>query len=326
MKEVQAVKQMTLLIVAIGGLAATAGHCGERAMDMRVFEINAHLLAYYDGRPPEPSKPMASGTWDDTGAYDVGVCTYVIHDGDEALVYDTYPDVRDAAWVRKDLERRGIKRFTVVNSHWHLDHVGGNAVYADSSRIATMRTIDKLKAKKAGIEAGTEWGPPAIRPLVLPTIGIDHDTTVTVGRIGVLLRPVNIHSADGLVALVPDDHLLLAGDTLEDTVTFISEPEGINEHLANLQAMKGWGIARILPNHGDPERIRGGGYPPTLIDATIAYLSQVRHRVGELHDQGGTLEDYVHDSVERGWVSIWWAYHAAHAENVRRVAQGAGRP
>jgi chromate reductase len=38
--------------------------------------------------------------WADFGAYDVGVATYVIYRGDQALVYDTFPDVQDAKWVR----------------------------------------------------------------------------------------------------------------------------------------------------------------------------------------------------------------------------------
>ena len=40
---------------------------------------------------------------------------------------------------RDYLVRAGIKHFTLVNSHWHLDHVGGNAVYADVDRLRPGR-------------------------------------------------------------------------------------------------------------------------------------------------------------------------------------------
>jgi hypothetical protein len=33
----------------------------------------------------------------------------------------------------------------------------------------------------------------------------------------------------------------------------------------------------------------------------------------------GTLEDYVGDSVQKGWVSIWWAYRDAHKQNLERM-------
>lgn len=318
--------RLTLPLAMLLASCLVAGTAAARTIDMRVFEINDHLLAYYDGRPAETSADAKDQTWAGTGAYNVGVCTYAIHRGNEALVYDTYPDTEDARWVRRDLERRGITHFTVVNSHWHLDHVGGNAVYADSSRIATTLAIATLRSKQAAIEAGREWGPPAIRPLVLPDIGVSQDTQVQVGDIEVTLRPVDIHSADGLVALVPADGILLAGDTLEDTLTFVSEPVHIADHIRHLGEMKRWDVRRILPNHGDPARIAAGGYAPTLIDATVQYLERLRSRAGAAHDTTGTLEDYVGDSISRGWVSAWWAYRAAHAENVRRVAEAASRP
>jgi cyclase len=291
------------------------------AMNMRVFELNDHLLCFYDGRPPPAARPRGAHNWADYGALDVGVATYVIHSGNQALVYDTFPTAAEAQWTRDYLRKQGLSRFTVVNSHWHLDHVGGNAVYADAARIATDKTIEILTAKRAAIEAGTEWGPPPIEPLAIPNIGIAHDTDYYVGKIKVELRPVNIHSEDGLVIFLPADRILLAGDTLEDTVTFIAEPQHVTAHYRNLKKLKEWNVERIFPNHGDPEVISRSGYQTTLIDATLDYLRKV---VMRSHDHGylqGTLEDYVDDSVRKGWVSIWWAYREPHENNLKRVAE-----
>ena len=63
----------------------------------------------------------------------------------------------------------GIKRFTVVNSHFHLDHVGGNETYRDDIIVASKGTLQTLLERKEAIEAGKFWGPPAVAPLVLPT-------------------------------------------------------------------------------------------------------------------------------------------------------------
>jgi cyclase len=290
-------------------------------MNMRVFQINDHLLSFYDGRPAETTTPPGEHNWADFGALNVGVATYVIHRGDRALVYDTYPSTQQARWVRDYLVKMGIRHFTVVNSHWHLDHVGGNAIYADVDRISTDKTLQRLTAKRAAIEAGTEWGPPAITPLVIPNIGITADTTYFVEDIKVELRPVNIHSEDGLVVYLPNDRILLAGDTLEDTLTFIVEPEQIGVQYKNLQKMKQWNIDRIFPNHGNPAVIATGGYRTTLIDATLDYL---RRMVARAHDSDylkGSLDDYVHDSVSKGWVSPWWAYREAHEANLAVVAK-----
>ena len=292
-----------------------------REIDIRVFQINDHLLCFYDGRPAQASHRADTDNWADSSAFDVGVATYAIHRGDAALVYDTYPTTQDAQWVRDYLTKAGIRHFTVVNSHWHLDHVGGNAVYSDTDRISTDKTIRQLTVKKAAIEAGTEWGLPAIKPLVIPNIGIVRDTNYYVGDVKVELRPVNIHSEDGLVMYLPSDHVLLAGDTLEDTVTFVDEPMQLAEHYRNLQKMKHWNVYRILPNHGDPDVISRGGYGTTLIDATQDYVRKLIQRAHDANYLSGTLEDYVGDSVKKGWVSIWWAYRDAHESNLKTVSK-----
>jgi glyoxylase-like metal-dependent hydrolase (beta-lactamase superfamily II) len=307
-------------LVALAALLEV-GFANAAPMNMRVFEINDHLLAFYDGRPAETATPAGKADWADFGAMNVGVATYVIHRGELALVYDTYPSAQQARWVRDYLVKNGIRHFAVVNSHWHLDHVGGNAIYADVDRISTEKTLQRLTAEKASIEAGTEWGPPAIKPLVLPNIAISADTNYWVGDIKVELRPVNIHSEDGLVAYIPKDRILLAGDTLEDTLTFIAEPEQIPAQIANLLQMKRWNIDRILPNHGNPTVIASGGYRTTLIDATVDYLERM---VAHAHDPdylNGSMEDYVHDSISKGWVSPWWAYHEAQQANLAIVSK-----
>ena len=310
-----------LALPAVLAALMALGAADAAEMNMRVFELNDHLLSFYDGRPAEPKTPHPDHNWADFGAMNVGVATYVVHRGDRALVYDTYPSTQQARWVRDYLVKAGIRHFTLVNSHWHLDHVGGNAVYADVDRISTDKTLQRLTAKRAAIEAGTEWGPPAIKPLVAPNIGITADTSYFVGDIKVELRPVNIHSEDGLVVYLPNDRILLAGDTLEDTLTFIVEPEQIGAQYRNLQKMKQWNIDRIYPNHGNPTVIANGGYRSTLNDATMDYL---RRMVARAHDSDylkGSMDEYVHDSVSKGWVTPWWAYREAHGANLAVVAK-----
>ena len=312
------VRKTCWILGLIGQLVLTANGSATD-MNMRVFQINDHLINFYDGRPPTTAHPSGEHNWADYGARDVGVSTYVIHQGDQALVYDTFPLVEEAKWVRDYLENHGIKRFTVVTSHWHLDHNGGNVVYKDVNRIATNLTIQRLTEKKDKIEAGKEWGPPPINPLVISNIGIDSNTTFYVGDIKVELRPVNIHSADGLVIFMPSDRFLLAGDTLEDTITFIAEPELVVEQYRNMAKYKEWGIDKIFPNHGDPQVISHGGYNPTLVDATMSYVRKVIMRAHDPQYLKGSLEDYVSDSVEKGWVSIWEAYREPHEVNLKRV-------
>lgn len=307
-----------MLACALALTAITAS--AHAAPDIRVFPINDHLIAFYDGRPAESTVDMAKATWADHGANFVGVATYAVVDGSEALVYDTYPSVAQARIVRDYLSKRGVTNFIVANSHWHLDHVGGNALYADSTVIATDKARAQLLKHKPQIEDGTLQGPPAITPFKVPEIGISQPTTVSVGRYSVELRPVNIHSADGLVAWLPQDKFLLAGDTLEDTLTFIAEPETLPEQYRNLAEMASWGPVRILPNHGDPAVIANGGYTTALIDMTRHYIRAMTEHAHDKDFAVQPIERFLSAEIRQGTVSPWWAYREAHHENLQKLA------
>lgn len=305
-----------LAIIGLLLATVTTAHAGE----ISVLPINDHVIAFYDGRPEESSVELSKATWADHGANFVGVATYAVVDGSEALVYDTYPSVEQARQVRSWLERRGVTHFIVANSHWHLDHVGGNAVYSDSTVIATEKTRAQLIRHKPKIEDGTLQGPPAITPFKVPEVGISEPTSVSVGRYTVELRPVNIHSADGLVAWLPQDRLLLAGDTLEDTLTFIAEPESLADQYRNLGAMKDWGPTGILPNHGDPAVIAKGGYSTALIDMTRHYIRAMTERAHDKDFTAQPIESFLSGELKQGTVSLWWAYREAHHENLEKLA------
>jgi cyclase len=120
----------------------------------------------------------------------------------------------------------------------------------------------------------------------------DDRLELRVGEIALELRRINIHSIDGCVVYLPRDKLLLAADTLEDPLTYIIEPENLAEHVRQLREMQGWDIARILPDHGNPNTIRKGGYDKTLIDATADYVTKMLTRA---HDA---------DYLEGSWSTI----------------------
>ena len=92
----------------------------------QVIQINDHLTAFYDGRNTLRLSPDPN--WVDDAANKLGVATYAIHQGHDAIVFDTFPTIDQARWQRATLEGMGITHFTVVTSHWHNDHIAGNEV------------------------------------------------------------------------------------------------------------------------------------------------------------------------------------------------------
>jgi glyoxylase-like metal-dependent hydrolase (beta-lactamase superfamily II) len=238
---------------------------------MRVFQPAANVLAFYDGRVEGVRAHSEKSNWLDDGAYSLGISSYAIVDGREALVYDTHISIAHARAVRQTLQDMGVRSIRVVLSHWHDDHVAGNEVFADCEMIAHALTARVLAGHKEALESGN----PPIKPLILPNRTYEGGLELKVGRIPVELRHADIHSLDGTVLLLSETGLLLAGDTLEDPITSVDEPARLAIHLDGLRQISDLNISQILPNHGSPALIEAGGYGTSLIAATRRYVEKL---------------------------------------------------
>ncbi len=286
-----------------------------------VIDINDHVVGFYAGRGLTAASPVVGieGNWVDRAAWDLGTINYAIYKGGRALVYGTSPLPGLGQWERDYLvEAKGVMHFTVVLSHWQLDHIAGIPSYADSTIISLELTRDYLVEHKAAIETGTLWGPPAM-DVVLPNMTFRDSLAVYLGDLEVLFHNFNIHSRDGTVMHIPSDRTLYVGDALEDTVTLVLDPGEIPSHIAELDRMRALDIETIYPNHGDPDVIKGGGYTKTFIDATREYdvnLLQKAHEPGYLTMP---LEDFIPDALANRAVSVFERYRVVHANNLKLV-------
>ncbi|WP_429810818.1 MBL fold metallo-hydrolase [Ensifer sp. B1-9] len=281
---------------------------------LTILEPYPGLYAYYDGRNAGVRLHAEAPNWLDDGAYELGIASYAIVDGREALVYDTHISLAHAQAIRDHLESLGVTSIRVVLSHWHKDHVAGNAVFADCEIIALRLTAEKLEENRERIETAT----PPIRPLVMPNRLFTETLTLTVGERPVELHHFAIHSADGNVIWLPEEKLLLAGDTLEDTTTYISEADQTATHVAELVRLRQWPIERILPAHGDRERIAAGGYGPELIDANRRYIERLTHAI-ETGARIGTLAEFAAEEIGSGALVYFAPYETVHRSNVERM-------
>ena len=285
---------------------------------LRILEPADGILAFYDGRI-EGHRFAVEDNWVDDGALSLGVASYALVEGDEALVYDTHISVPHARAVRAALEARGVRSFTVILSHWHLDHIAGTEAFADCEVIANSRTSAHMERCKAAIEAGTHHGPPAIAPLIMPTRLFDRELGLRLGGREVRLIEADIHSDDATVIWLPDTRILLAGDTLEDTVTYVGEPDHFDRHLEDLDRLSALDPASILPNHGDPDIIAAGGYSRSLIGATQDYIRKLQRTVDEPGLRELSLRAFIAPLIESGSVRYYEPYEAVHRGNVAAV-------
>jgi cyclase len=280
---------------------------------LRILEPHPGIFAYYDGRVPgyrfDP-RP----NWVDDGALEVGIASFALVQGHQAIVYDTGTTPAHGAAVKAHLDGLGVTDLQIVYSHWHKDHVAGTAEFGAAPVIANTRTAAHLATRRAAIEAGDEW--PPITPLIGPTQVFDGTLALPLGALQMQLITLNIHSDDATVIWLPEARILLAGDTLEDPITYVAEPQGFAAHLADLGRLVALNPTHILPCHGDPEIIAAGGYDAGLIAATQTYT---RFLIS-LKDYPGRaklpLRDVIGADLEAGHIRWFDAYTEVHALNV----------
>jgi cyclase len=284
---------------------------------LRVFEPHPGLFAFYDGRVD--GQRFAQGpNWVDDGALSLGIASYALLRGDHALVYDTHVSVPHALAVKAALEARGARRFTVVLSHWHLDHVAGTAAFSGAPVIANAKTDAHLRANFAAIEAGTSSGMPVIDPLILPTKVFSGQMVLMIGDLEVHLIEANIHSDDATVLWLPKERILLAGDTVEDCVTYIGEPEHFATHLVDLDRLAALEPRFVLPNHGSAARIAAGGYDARILPATQGYVGWLMGLRDAPELAVVPLRQVIAEDLASGALEWFEPYVAIHAQNVAR--------
>ena len=286
--------------------------------NLRILEAAPNILAFYDGRIDGVRLHSKEPNWLDDGAFSLGFANYAIINQGEALVYDTSISIEHAQAVRDELERRGVTSIRVVLSHHHKDHVAGTEVFADCEIIASAKCARALRDNQDAF-AGSS---PPISPLVMPTTVFDDVMELSVGDIGVELRPLDVHSFDGLTIYLPKTQLLLAGDTLEDTVTYVAEPHRLEVHRDEIERLATWDIQTILPNHGAPDRISGGGYGSSFIGATRDYVEKLLRCRYEPGLQTLQLSEFIARDIESGALSYFEPYERVHAWNVKSVLTG----
>ncbi|SDD87669.1 MBL fold metallo-hydrolase [Ruegeria marina] len=284
---------------------------------LRVLEPAPNVLAFYDGRISGTRLHSAEWNWLDDAAYALGVASYAVLDGSDALVYDTNISIDHARFVRQELMRRGATSITVVLSHHHKDHVAGTEVFADCQIIAGRKKAVALAQKRDSYGKSN----PPIAPLTMPTTVFDGDLAIQVGSVTVKLRPLDIHSHDGVALYLPEQRLLLAGDALEDSVTYVAEPNRLEFHLNKLERLLTWDIAHILPCHGDADRIARGGYDPSFITATKHYVTKLLRSRTDTELAKLTLLEFAKESFESGSLIYCDAYEAVHKNNLQSVLE-----
>ena len=294
---------------------------------MRIIRINPQVTAFYYGADAELPGSNYSGAnseedWVYGACFSLGVACYAICNGNSAIVFDTLCSPEQAAEIKSHLESEfGIAKFTVVASHWHLHHIGGNELYKAFNIVGTRKTRDCLIRQKREIESGTSsWGPPPIETVRAPDIVFDQDLSIFLDDLEVRLYAFNIHSDDCLCAYIPAYKILLAGDMVEDSIPFISDPDSVAEHVKNYDLLRGLDIERILPNHCCLASLAKGGYSTRLIESSAFYLNALQKTLSQNSNAAiPDINTLMRAFLAEGVITYWPPYERVHKNNIEKL-------
>src|SRR5262245_17144084 len=112
---------------------------GNPLATLRVISPYEGIFAYYDGRTGERFH-SEEPNWLDDGAFTLGVSTYSIVSGSEALLFDAAITTDHAAFMLNHVKSLGATKVTTVYSHYHNDHIAGAPALKNSTLVGQTQT------------------------------------------------------------------------------------------------------------------------------------------------------------------------------------------
>jgi len=184
-------------------------------------------------------------------------CNVVIVPGDKGLLLIDDQRATDYDETRTALDRAfGLPVAKIVNTHWHLDHAGGNGPFAKAGAIVLSQANVRARLSAPQYMSAYKKLIPASPPIALPNRTYDQRLTFHFGGETVQLVHVpNAHTdGDTLVRLVHADVIHMGDVFFNGMFPFIDldsggSVQGVIRALDTALEMSD-SKTRIVPGHG----------------------------------------------------------------------------
>ncbi|MGY2733422.1 MBL fold metallo-hydrolase [Sphingomonas sp. UYP23] len=218
---------------------------------------------------PFTLKPIAPGVYaaiDGPEGRSGSNAGFVIGD-DGVLVIDSFfnPDATRA--LVSEIHRLTPKPIRyVVNTHYHADHVGGDAVLrAAGAMIIAHRNVRGWVRTENLHLFGEHISPKTaamIKALPLPDLTTEHNMTIWLGNQRVLIEPALGHTGGDLMVTVPDAKTIFCGDILWRRMSpniIDGDVASWAKTVAALQQAPTGSDTVFVPGHGDVATLKDVG-------------------------------------------------------------------
>ncbi len=251
-------------LIAISG-AASAQAPSPTALPFVLKQVGPGVYAVIDG--PERKAISNAG--------------FVIGD-DGVLVIDSLFTPEAAQALVSEIRRLTPKPIRyVVNTHYHIDHTGGDQVLRDAGAIIIAHKNVRGWVRADNLNLFGDRTTPELKArveaLALPDLSTDKDLTIWLGSRKVVVRTVLGHTGGDLIVSIPDAKVLFAGDMLWRKVAPNLIDGSVEEWSATTaELISGQDAAetRFVPGHGDIASAKD-------VEEFRTYLLELRRLVGE---------------------------------------------
>ena len=265
------------------------------------------------GEAPQPFftlHELGKGVWAAVtvpGSHAGGNSGFVVGD-DGVLVIDSFqiPEAATAllAAIR---QKTGLPVHYVINTHYHLDHVAGNGVYARAGALVmaqdNVRAWERTENIKFFGDKITPEQRRMVQSLVLPSLTYKDGVTLHLGARAVEVRVLPGHTGGDSVVIVPDAGVVFTGDLFWDhSLPNLIDADTTQQIASDDALLKGYPEATFVPGHGEVGA-------PKDVQAFRDYLSELREAVRAARSTGKTsqaLTDAVLPALKRKYGD--WGY------------------
>jgi cyclase len=186
------------------------------------------------------------------------------------VVIDTLATERRARALRAFVDQvSSSPERLLVNTHCHGDHIFGNHVFGPQPILAHTRARDEALAAGLSLTKlwpDADWGDVRV---TLPNLTFTDRVTVHTGE-----RPVELihagvaHTTNDVVAWLPEDRVLFAGDVVMSGVAPFSLYGSVTGTMEAIGRLRALDPVTVVCGHGPPRDQR-------LLDDNLAYLEWI---------------------------------------------------
>jgi cyclase len=212
--------------------------------------------------------------------------------GNGVVVVDTFTTTDAAKELLAEIRKvTSLPIRFVVNTHYHLDHTGGNAVFAEGGAVVVAHRNVYSWLRKENLKF---FGPSPkpeekaqVESLVLPDLVYSDAVDIHLGSRLVEVRYMRGHTGGDSVIIVPDANVVFGGDLVWQ------------KHLPNLidASTQPWiqTLDTLLQEHPSATFVSGHGDVATPVDVSAfrEYLITLRTAVAEAQSNGKSGDDLV---------------------------------